>query len=88
MHWELAKGFTTNIRIGNAQTVMCTEVDAQQETECEQYQTEKSSYVSISIEEAHTEAKQLEKKLIRPTWAATKSLVLSQTPLNQLKANS
>ena len=23
-----------------------------------------------------------------PTWAATKSLVLSQTPLNQLKANS
>ena len=60
--WGLASCFTTNSRIGNTETVMCTEVDAEQETECEQYQTEKSSYGSIPIEEAYTKAKQLEKK--------------------------
>ena len=56
---------------------MSTEIDAQLEIECEQYQTEKNSNESIQVEAAYTESKQLNKKQIMPTWAATKSLVLS-----------
>ena len=86
--WALASYFTTKSTICNTETVMSTDIDAQLEIECEQYQTEKNSNESIQGEAAYAESKQLNKKQIMPTWAATKSLVLSQTPLSHLKTNS
>ena len=86
--WALASYFTTKSTICNTETVMSTEIDSQLEIECEQYQTEKNSNESIQVEATHAESKQLNKKQIMPTWAATKSLVLSQTPLSHLKTNS
>ena len=37
----------------NTKTVMSTEIDAQLEIECEQYQTEKNSNESIQVEATH-----------------------------------
>ena len=75
--WALASYFTNKSTICNTETVMSTEIDAQLEIECEQYQTEKNSNESIQVEATHAESKQLNKKQIMPTWAATKSLMLS-----------
>ena len=41
-----------------------------------------------TLVEENDECKQLEKSQIMPTWAATKSLLLSKTSLSNLKTNS
>ena len=77
--WELASCFTTNSRNDDIDIEINTADHDLPETDNDQQQNNKECAGDQSI---------LKKSQIMPTWAATKSLLLSKTSISKLKTNS